>query len=157
MYKDTTTGRTLSILSDKDGLRVQPGTALVPRSAFSFVTASGQQWEFDRRGGARVADEYGTIDHLARVEQTRPSPDELRSMAGTYVSADAEAVIAVEVDGQGLVLRRRPDTKIPLTPLYADAFTGSIGLVLFRRGSGGQPDGFSVVQERVWDMRFVRQ
>jgi hypothetical protein len=156
MYKDTATGRPLRIQKDGDGFTAQPGGVLIPRSAVSFVTASGQQWEFDRRGGVRVADQFGTIDHFSRVAQARPST-ELRALSGTYVSDEAEAVITVEADDNGLVLKRRPDTRIALTPLYPDAFTGSIGLVIFRRGSSGEPDGFSVVQERVWDMRFKKQ
>jgi hypothetical protein len=55
------------------------------------------------------------------------------------------------------VLKQRPDTTIALTPLYADAFrAGSLGTVIFRRDAGGRVNGFSVVQDRVWDLRFQR-
>ena len=50
----------------------------------------------------------------------------------------------------------RPDTVIRLTPIYPDAFTGSIGTVIFRR-DGGRVNGLSVVQDRVWDLRFTRR
>jgi hypothetical protein len=40
--------------------------------------------------------------------------------------------------------------------LYADAFSSSIGTVIFRR-ENGRVTGLSVVQERVWDLRFERR
>jgi len=62
---------------------------------------------------------------------------------------------AVVEDG-GLVLKRRPDTTIKLTPLYADAFSGgSLGIVIFRHAAG-RPTEFSVVEDRVWDLRFKK-
>ena len=60
------------------------------------------------------------------------------------------------VDAGALVLKRRPDTTIRLTPLYADAFYGSIGFVRFHRDAAGKVTSFSVTQDRVWDMRFQR-
>jgi len=136
---------------------VQSGSVLVALSKTRFVTASGQTWEFDGRGAARVTDQHGTIDSYERMDLARPTLDQLRLLAGNYVSADADAAIDVDVDGQSLVLKRRPDTKIALTPLYADTFSGSIGTVIFRRDPSGRPEAFSVVQDRVWDMRFKRQ
>jgi hypothetical protein len=61
-----------------------------------------------------------------------------------------------EVDAGALVLKRRPDTVIRLTPVYADAFRGSIGFIRFHRDAAGQIISFSVTQDRVWDMRFQR-
>jgi len=55
------------------------------------------------------------------------------------------------------VLKRRPDTTIKLTPIYADAFSGtSLGIVIFRHAAG-RPTEFSVVQDRVWDLRFAKR
>ena len=63
-------------------------------------------------------------------------------------------IAAVESDV--LVLKRRPDTVIRLTPVYADAFRGSIGFIRFHRDAAGKVTSFSVSQDRVWDMRFQR-
>ena len=55
------------------------------------------------------------------------------------------------------MIKRRPDTVLKLTPVYADAFEApQLGLVIFRR-DGGRVTGLSVSQDRVWDLRFVRE
>ena len=54
------------------------------------------------------------------------------------------------------MLKRRPDSVIRLTPVYADAFRGTIGLVRFYR-EGGNVTSFGIAQDRVWDLRFTRQ
>jgi len=57
-----------------------------------------------------------------------------------------------------LALKRRPDTTIVLTPLYADAFSaGGLGTVVFRRNAANAIVALSVSQDRVWDLRFSRQ
>jgi hypothetical protein len=62
--------------------------------------------------------------------------------------------VAVVEDG-ALVLKRRPDTVIRLTPTYQDAFTGALGTIVFRRD--GKAMELSVAQDRVWDIRFTRR
>ena len=73
-----------------------------------------------------------------------------------YYSGDAETVLTAEVVDGKLMLRRRPDTHISLTPLYADTFESSLGLIRFVRGQGGQVAQLSVRQDRVYDMRSDR-
>jgi len=54
------------------------------------------------------------------------------------------------------VLKRRPDTTIALTPLYMGAFNADHGLgtVVFRMDGSGRASELSVIQDRVWDLRF---
>jgi hypothetical protein len=73
------------------------------------------------------------------------------------VGEDAETTLTAVLDGTSLVLKRRPDVSMRLTPLYKDAFSGSICTVIFRRDAAGSVSALSVVQDRVWDMRFVRR
>ena len=47
-----------------------------------------------------------------------------------------------------------PGRRIRLTPIYTDALAGNIGTVIFRR-EGGRVTALSVVQDRVWDLRFT--
>jgi hypothetical protein len=89
------------------------------------------------------------------VEPAKPSADQLAALAGHYASDEAEVMMEVAVEGAGLVLKRRPDTVIRLTPVYADAFRGPIGLVRFYR-EGGAVTSFGISQDRVWDLRFTR-
>ena len=84
--------------------------------------------------------------------------EQLAALAGTYTSDEAETVLTAVVENHALVLKRRPDMTIALTPTYADAFTADHGLgtVIFRRDASGRVTELSVVQDRVWNMRFVR-
>jgi CubicO group peptidase (beta-lactamase class C family) len=167
LYRHTSTGLPLTIARAGDGLRVergpsdglnpQRGQALVPTGASHFVTAGGQRWEFDAASGARVVDALGTIDAYERVAAAKPTADQLRSLTGVYASDEAETVLAVAVSGGSLVIKRRPDITLPLTPVYADAFEApQLGLVVFRR-DGDRVVALSVSQDRVWDLRFIRQ
>jgi Beta-lactamase len=167
LYRNAATGVRLTIGRDGDGLRVGRGLSdgltvdrgqrLVPTSASSFLTAVGQKWEFDGRGGAKLADAFGTVDKFERVPPSKPTADQLRELAGSYVSDEAETALTVALDADTLVIKRRPDTTLLLTPVYADAFSvPQLGLVIFRR-EGGKVTALSVVQDRVWDLRFARQ
>jgi CubicO group peptidase (beta-lactamase class C family) len=140
-----------------DGLNPQRGQSLIATAASRFMTASGQHWEFDGRGGVRAVDALGTVELYERVAPARPTIDQLRELAGTYVSDEAETALIVAQSGESLVIKRRPDATLKLTPVYADAFAvPQLGLVIFHR-DGGRVVGLSVSQDRVWDLRFARQ
>ena len=81
----------------------------------------------------------------------------LRELAGRYWSDEAEVALVASMDGESLVLKRRPDTTIALEPIGPDTFRGSIGNVTFRRNAAGAVEALSIRQDRVWDLRFVRQ
>ena len=156
LYRDTLTGEPLTLIRSADGIRIERGATLVAQSASRFLTATGLTWEF-AGGRARATDAFGTVDTYERVKPAQPTAAQLQELAGTYVSDDAETTMAVAIDGGALVLKRRPDTTIRLTPIYPDAFSGQqFGTVIFRR-DGGRVTAFSVVQDRVWDLRFTRQ
>ena len=139
MYRSTLTGLPLMVGGEHDTLR-------------------GRTWTFDGHGGATAGDAYGTIESVERVDPAKPTPEQLAPLAGTYTSDDAETTFLAAVDQGALVLKHRPDVTIKLTPMYADAFgAGQLGTVIFRRDGSGRPTGFSVVQDRVWDMRFQRK
>ena len=111
-----------------------------------------------RRSRVRATDEFGRVDIFEKVEAAKPSLDQLRALAGNYINDEIETTLSVVVDGDALVIKRRPDTRIALRPIYPDAFNGGgLGTVIFRRGSDGQVSGLSVSQDRVWDLRFARE
>ena len=114
-------------------------------------------WAFDART-ATATNEHGVAETFERVERAAPTAAQLRAYVGTYESDEAETVLTVAVEKDHLVLKRRPATTIALSPLYADAFRGpELGTVIFRRDSAGRVTALSVVQERVWDLRFVKR
>jgi len=156
LYRSDDTGLPVTIARDKDGLRADRA-ALLPQSALRFLTIGRQIWEADAHGMRRT-DEFGTVEEFGPVRAASPTAQDLESYAGTYTSDEAETVLAAAVEHGRLVLKRRPDTTIALTPIYADAFgAGGLGTVIFGRDAGGRVTELSVKQDRVWDMRFTRR
>jgi CubicO group peptidase (beta-lactamase class C family) len=157
LYRNRSTGVPIRVVRAGASLRVERGPVLLAESGTAFTTPTGTRWQFDGVGGVRVTDPFARVDLLERVPAARPGVDDLRGYEGTYASDEAEAVMTAVVDGDTLTLRRRPDDVMPMTPLYSDAFAAPLGTVIFRRDAAGRIMSFSVVQERVWDLRFVRQ
>ena len=155
MYRRTDTGEPITVTREGDVLRAGSGSRLTAQSDTRFAGASGLIYEFTN-DGLTVTDAVGSRTAYARVRGEELSPRPLAGYAGTYVSDEAETTLIAGVDGDVLVLKRRPDTVIRLAPVYADAFRGSIGFVRFHRDASGQILSLSVTQDRVWDMRFQR-
>jgi CubicO group peptidase (beta-lactamase class C family) len=150
------TGVPTTIAKDDDGLRLGRTTRLFAISPLALSTAEHERWELDAYG-VRYTDPFGRLEEL-RKEGTIDTIKDPVMYAGTYVSDDAETTLTASViDGQ-LVLKRRPDTIIALTRLYPGAFSADHGLgtVIFHWDASGRPSELSVVQDRVWDMRFQR-
>jgi CubicO group peptidase (beta-lactamase class C family) len=128
------------------------------------ATLRGRRWTFDGRGGAIAGDESAAVsssmtpERYERVTPASYTDEQLAALAGTYVSDEAETVLTAVVENHALVLRRRPDVTIKLTPTYANAFTADHGLgtVIFDRDTSGRVTELSVVQDRVWNLRFAR-
>jgi CubicO group peptidase (beta-lactamase class C family) len=158
LYRNNTRGVPVTIVRDGNGVRLERGAQLVALSATRFVTTSGQTWEFYPGSGAKVTDAFGTVDSLERVAPAKPTVELLKALEGVYVSEEAETTLTVAIDGDALVLKRRPDTTLRATPAYADAFTADpLGLVIFRRGADGRVNALTVSQDRVWDLRFAKR
>ncbi|HSL21054.1 MAG TPA: serine hydrolase domain-containing protein [Vicinamibacterales bacterium] len=156
LYKHSQTGDTLSLAGEGETVRIDRGPQLVPRSGTRFSVPDGAMTlDLDGRT-LRVTDPFGSVDVYERVERASPTPEQLRELEGRYSSDEAEVVAEIAVDQDRLVLKRRPAQRTMLLPLYADAFRGQIGVVRFHRDTSGRVTGFSVVQDRVWDMRFER-
>jgi CubicO group peptidase (beta-lactamase class C family) len=85
-----------------------------------------------------------------------PSASDLAAYVGRYTSDEAETAFTIAVEGEGLVLKRRPDTVLRMRPAEQDAFTvPTLGTVTFHR-AGGRVTDLSVKLDRVWDLRFER-
>jgi hypothetical protein len=129
---------------------------LSPRSATRFAAPNGRTFDFGSNGRLTVVDEFGTVAAYVRTRTDLPPP-RVADYAGEYGSNEAEVTMTAAADGDALVLKRRPATVIRLTPVYADAYRSSLGLVRFQRDSAGRVTGFGISQDRVWDLRFTKQ
>jgi hypothetical protein len=157
MYRRSPQAGALTIVRNENGLALPSGTPLVPLSPTRLIGADGAlTFDFDGAGRMRSTDEFGVVDVFDRVEPVTPAAAQLRGYEGRYVSDEIEAAFTLAVDGDRLVLRRRPDTTIPLTPVYADAFSSPDFFVIFERDASRRVTAFTLTQERVWNLRFAR-
>jgi CubicO group peptidase (beta-lactamase class C family) len=155
-YRNTERGDVVRIEHAGNTLRLGDGTALLAQSSKRFADDDGLVIEFDGTGGGTIDKGNGTVTRIERVAAAQPTAAELSALTGTYTSDDAEISMTVRVRDGSLELTRRPDSVFRLTPLYADAFDSELGTIIFRRDGTRRPVAFTVVRDRVWDLRFRR-
>lgn len=109
-------------------------------------------------GSARpVATSAASPPLPAQQEMQDPTRAELESLAGEYYSPDVEAALTVRVEGDSLLILRRPADRIVLRPVERDLFAArQLGRVRFIRNVDGTVSQLSVQQARVYDLRFDR-
>jgi CubicO group peptidase (beta-lactamase class C family)/lysophospholipase L1-like esterase len=156
LYRNVDRGDVVRIERDGDGLRLGEETALFTLSALRLTDGEGTTLELDGAGRGLMDEGTGALTVLERVPVAQPTLAELETLAGRYVSDEAETTFTVRVREGALELFQRPATVYRLTPLYADAFDSELGTIIFRRDADGPVTALSVVQDRVWDLRFQR-
>lgn len=159
-FRGAKRGDMLSVVREKDGLRVADGPPFVQTAPGRFVYGGVTAEVFPESGPPvtriRVTRDNGTEDVYERVPRARPAPDQLAQYVGTYRTPEVEADLQVVVDDGVLTIRRRPDRSVPLRPLYADAFDSRFGLVRFARAADGRVTHLRMGTNRAWDVRFAR-
>jgi len=156
IYRDLGTGEPMSIVREGNTVRLQ-SAELSPVSATRFALSNRRTLEFDANGGAHMIYPNGTEKKYERVKPAKPSASEMNAYAGVYTSDEAEVTMRVDVQDGALQIKRRPSTVIVLTPVYADTFNArSLGTVRFHRDGSGRVTEFSVIEDRVWDLRFKK-
>ena len=163
MYRDPKTGESLRLTVTDGALRADRGGTLIPLSPTVFQVGAGtRRLTFEPVAGntrprIRETSEPDEPVVYEPVPDFTPTPADLGAYAGEYHSTDAEVTLVAAVEDGRLVLRRRPDTRIQLTPVYPDAFDGSLGRIRFIRDAAGRITELSVRQARVWDLRFDKR
>jgi CubicO group peptidase (beta-lactamase class C family)/lysophospholipase L1-like esterase len=155
LYRNEIRGDTFRIVRDGESLRLGDGTPLIAVSARRLTDGDELVIEVAESGSGSMDDGSGSDIPIQRMREVRPTVEELAQYAGEYESEEADARFSVRLQGDALVLTRRPDGVYPLTPLYADAFDGEPGTIVFRRDRD-RVSGLSVVQDRVWNLQFRR-
>jgi CubicO group peptidase (beta-lactamase class C family) len=162
LYRSVRDHTTYSVDVKEGNLELERRTVLKPSSAKSFLAGEdGAVFEFDndasgKVAGMRILVQGEVVDSYEKVERANPSRADLEAMTGKYASEEAEVTLKVTLEPNGLVIRRRPDTIIPLTPSYRDGFSSSLGSVRFIRDSGGRVIEMSIGGGRMWDLRLPR-
>jgi CubicO group peptidase (beta-lactamase class C family) len=156
LYRNIDRGDVVRIERDGDGLRLGAETPLITLSAFRLTNGEGTTIELDGAGHGLMDEGSGAPVVLERVAAAQPTAADLETLEGVYASDEAETAFTVRVRDGALELAQRPATVYRLTPLYADAFDSELGTIVFRRDAAGVVTALSVVQDRVWDLRFQR-
>jgi hypothetical protein len=158
LYRSLKPSGAITIARDKDDLTVRNVARLVPMSATRFATIDLATYEFDDHGQLRVTDEFGTTDVYDRMDPVKPDVETLKAFTGHYVSDEIETAMEVVLQGDRLVIRRRPDFEAPLVPVWSNGFSSPpLGWVIFARDAAGQVISMSINQDRAWDVRFVKE
>jgi CubicO group peptidase (beta-lactamase class C family) len=159
LYRSLKPAGVMRIERDKEGgLLARDVARLVPMSATRFASIDLSTFEFDGQGQLRVTDEFGTVDVYNRMEPATPDVEALKVFTGRYVSDEIETSLEVALDGDRLVVRRRPDFEAPLNPVWSNGFfSPPLGWVIFARDAAGRVISMSINQDRAWDVRFSRQ
>ena len=163
LYRNPQTGESIRLVAADGVLRIDRGASLIPTSRTVFQVGNGtRRFTFEPVQGnprPRIRETNDPDEALVYepVPEFTPTPADLGAYVGEYYSADAEVSLVAAVENGALVLRRRPATRIALTPVYADAFDGSLGRVRFMRDAAGRITELSVRQDRVWDLRFTKR
>ena len=155
LYRSLKPAGVVTISVQKDRLVASTFGALTRVARHRFDAGSAYVLEFDGRF-LRVTDEFGTADDYERVEPWKPGVEELKPIAGRYVSDELQLTVQVTMDRDRLITRRA-DVTLVLLPVFPDGFQSGAGWVLVRRDASGRVIGLSVNQDRVWDLRFTRQ
>ena len=156
LYRSLKPAGVMTITEQKGSLVSTNAGLLSRRAALQFAAGGEFVFDFDGRGGLRVTDEFGTSDVYERVVPWKPAIQDLKPIAGRYVSDELELTVSVMLDGDRLVVKR-PEGTVTLSPVFPDGFQTGLGWVIVRRDASGRVIGLSVNQERVWDLRFTRQ
>ncbi|MGH7462429.1 MAG: serine hydrolase domain-containing protein, partial [Longimicrobiales bacterium] len=159
LYRDWRTGALLRI-NWSEGKLQTGSTELIALNASAFQ-AGARRFEFMSAGNSGLRLRAITPDgDTAFYEPTAaftPSAAQLAEFAGDYYSPDVETTFTVAVEDGRLVLRRRPDSRFVLNPVYTDAFESQMGLIRFYRGANAQIVELGISQARVYDLRATRQ
>ncbi|HEX2077742.1 MAG TPA: serine hydrolase domain-containing protein [Longimicrobium sp.] len=160
LYRSTRTGEPMSLVMAEGRLTHGGGQPLVPIAPGVFRRGESEtriEMLNATPALARVVYPDGDTVVFEAVPAWEPTPAQLAELTGEYQGHEAEATFTVAVEENRLVLRRRPDTVLPLAPAYQDAFTTPEGwLVRFSRFREGRGRALTISVERVRDLFFAR-
>jgi len=159
-WRNAITQNANRIAIDKGELKINGGP-LKPRSDGSFLLGDNRRVTFtlDKDGkptAAEINNPDGSVTRLTAVSEWVPTASELAGFAGDWYSDEAGATFTFTVDADKAFVVQRPTTRIPLRPVYKDAFAFAGGTLWFTRDASGKVDKLHVGASRMRDMPFAR-
>jgi CubicO group peptidase (beta-lactamase class C family) len=164
LWREVATHLPAQIVVENGALRVMGGAPLHPLRGGGFLAAQGPvRWQFSAGSdGQIVRATRSAIDgeqHFVRDTAWTPTATELAQFAGGWWSDEAGASFTLAVENGQALLRQRPETRLPLRPLYRDHFgfgPGTGQVLWFIRDAAGRVTAMHVGISRTRDMPFVQ-
>lgn len=157
LFVDRRTGMPWHISSSDGELRMN-GRSLTRLSETQWRRGS-DTYTFNTADGFEIEGYDGNLYQFDRTPAvTTLTADQLAEYAGVYVSDETLATYRLTVEAGQLKAYTNgwPDTVIPLSPVYKDAFTAGPSIVRFRRSADGKIKEVSLGEGRMWDLRAAR-
>jgi CubicO group peptidase (beta-lactamase class C family) len=108
-------------------------------------------------GASAISETQNAASSAAETPFTPPNRGALSAYTGTFDSHEVETTWQIVLEQEGLVLLRRPGTRTLLRPVGDDMFQSGMGRIRFHRDPAtGRVTALSLIQDRVWDLRFAR-
>lgn len=167
MYYSATEGNVVRVSSEEGKLRVRAGSQsfeMVPMGDGEFRllqpgTNFRVRFEPAASGKFRMVrlNSEGTTTTYEAVEPFVPTAAQQRAFLGAYYSEEADVTYTIfEKEGK-LQLRIGRYREMPIEPLFRDAFSFSMGQLIFARNAAGAVTHFDVQAGRVRNIRFLRK
>src|SRR5688500_8144290 len=119
LYRSLKPAGVVTTSDQKDRLAASAFGALTRVSRHRFDAGGAYILEFDGRF-LRVTDEFGTADDYERVEPWKPGVQDLKPIAGRYVSDELQLTVQVTMDGDRLIVRRPGVTRVRVPVFRAE-------------------------------------
>ncbi len=159
VYRDSTSDQTVTFRVANGGLTASnggPQASLVHLGNGRFWHAAAGEFRFERQGERWEVVQYADAWRRFRLDPAGGPAAPLTDFAGEYRSPELGVTYRIEVQGQTLVLRSRPDGRQSFQPAYRDGFQNSGQTLRFMRDPKGRVTGFRVFAGRARDVRFER-
>jgi len=157
LYVSDRTGRPMLLVPGEQGLKVAGGEMLWPLGGDS-ARHGADELTFQGRGAFVLKTFEGDSYLYRRTPVWTPAPEALDAFVGLYRSDEVGVSYRVFKENGRLILRleERPRQRVPMSPIYQDAFNLSGHLARFRRDGTGRVVSLSLASGRVRDLRFTR-
>jgi CubicO group peptidase (beta-lactamase class C family) len=127
-YRSSRTRQAVRVRAYNDGITINSWTGYRKLTDSTFVSLDGDRritFRFDtrRRPTSYTIREANDSTIYARVEAWKPDVAELAALLGSYRCEEADAVVEIVRQGDGLAMRRRGRLDDAMSPRYRDALT----------------------------------
>ncbi len=157
-WRNEKTRNANTIAVEKGELKLNGGP-LRPMADGTFLLGDRKVTFASKESGpmvSEISNADGSITRLIFEQPWAPTAAELLSVAGDWHSDEAGVTAAFAVEGEKAFIVVKPTIKLPLRPVYKDAFSGPGYVVWFTRDATGKIEKMHVGGSRMRDMPFVR-